>query len=358
MATPIGPVQTTNSAQAHEAAPSFGQRVLAFWRKMTCTDASAVAERNRVESRALRASTHNSASVLTAIQSTTTVEETNLTPVQRALEKWVKTAPTHDEQVVRQDVADSILKTHPILQEDGTLQVSGDLHLGGTTGLTGLPDKLNVDGHLILFCCIHLEGLPNNLQVGGNLVLLGCISLESLPDNLRIGGKLHLRRCINLRTVPQAIFNQGLNADGQIREIYLQETGLSDEAIRTAARSWQSQYPDIRFVLKAGVLTYLPNLRWQDLKTAQHVDLNDESICAITLLPWHELEQPVYVPYVATSNHQQDGQGHIFEFRYLLEWHDHHPANPINPMTRAPLNLSQLQRIVVPQKSLMNAVDD
>ena len=72
------------------------------------------------------------------------------------------------------------------------LRVGGSLlNLGGCTGLTSLPDGLQVGGYLDLGGCVGLASLPDGLQVGGSLDLGGCTGLTSLPDGLQVGGEIY-----------------------------------------------------------------------------------------------------------------------------------------------------------------------
>lgn len=205
MTTPIPARQVNHTTRLHAAAPSFGQRVLAYWRKMTCTDATAVTSRNSIASRTLRSSTHNSASVLTEIQAIppavvdeviTADQRTNLTLAQ-VLETWVNAAPT-DERSSRNVAKAIILNASSVLQEDGSLLINGDVDLSDMAGLTCLPDNLCVSGNLFLVGCTGLIRLPNNLRVDESINLTGCISLSHLPNNLSVGGYLFCGGCTSL----------------------------------------------------------------------------------------------------------------------------------------------------------------
>ena len=74
------------------------------------------------------------------------------------------------------------------------------------TGITGLPDGLEVGGDLFLDGCDRLQSLPEDLQVRGLLSLEGCISLTHLPDGLRVGGSLYLNECTGLTRLPENLW--------------------------------------------------------------------------------------------------------------------------------------------------------
>jgi len=74
--------------------------------------------------------------------------------------------------------------------DEATNTVKGDLDLRGT-GVTEIPQGLNVKGTLNLRGCTGLTSLPE-LTVGGWLDLEGCTSLTSLPE-LTVGGWLNLQ---------------------------------------------------------------------------------------------------------------------------------------------------------------------
>ena len=111
------------------------------------------------------------------------------------------------------------------------LSVGGDLRLSGCTGLTALPKNLSVGGDLRLSGCTGLTALPKNLSVGGDLRLSGCTGLTALPENLSVGGDLRLSGCTGLTALPNWITTLGETTEGNIRSVYLQNTGLSDTLI-------------------------------------------------------------------------------------------------------------------------------
>ena len=111
------------------------------------------------------------------------------------------------------------------------LSVGGFLFLGGCTSLTALPANLYVGGDLSLDHCTSLTALPENLFVGRNLSLDGCTSLTALPENLFVGGDLTLNGCTGLTALPDWITTMGSDSDGCIRNVYLENTGLSDTLI-------------------------------------------------------------------------------------------------------------------------------
>ncbi len=111
------------------------------------------------------------------------------------------------------------------------LSVTGDLDLEGCTGLTALPENLSVGGDLNLSDCTGLTALPENLSVGGDLNLSDCTGLTALPENLSVGGDLNLSDCTGLTALPNWITTLGETTEGDTRDVYLQNTGLSDTLI-------------------------------------------------------------------------------------------------------------------------------
>ena len=111
------------------------------------------------------------------------------------------------------------------------LSVGGDLNLSGCTGLTALPENLSVGGYLDLRDCTGLTALPENLSVTSNLDLKGCTGLTALPEHLSVGGYLDLSGCTGLTALPNWITTLGETTEGTTRNVYLQNTGLSDTLI-------------------------------------------------------------------------------------------------------------------------------
>ena len=111
------------------------------------------------------------------------------------------------------------------------LSVRGDLDLEGCTGLTALPENLSVGGDLYLSDCTGLTALPENLSVGGDLYLSDCTGLTALPEDLSVGGDLNLSDCTGLTALPNWITTLGETTEGNTRNVYLQNTGLSDTLI-------------------------------------------------------------------------------------------------------------------------------
>ena len=111
------------------------------------------------------------------------------------------------------------------------LSVRGNLRLSDCTGLTALPENLSVGGDLNLSDCTGLTALPENLSMGGDLNLSDCTGLTALPENLSVGGDLRLSDCTGLTALPNWITTLGETTEGNIRKVYLQNTGLSDTLI-------------------------------------------------------------------------------------------------------------------------------
>ncbi len=111
------------------------------------------------------------------------------------------------------------------------LSVGGNLDLKGCTGLTALPENLSVGGDLDLKDCTGLTALPEHLSVTGNLDLKGCTGLTALPEHLSVGGYLDLSGCTGLTALPNWITTLGETTEGTTRNVYLQNTVLSDTLI-------------------------------------------------------------------------------------------------------------------------------
>lgn len=106
------------------------------------------------------------------------------------------------ENRVSEELKNDIIKT--LFGENGLVRhVGGALVLRSRTGLSNLPENLEVEGFLDLFGCTGLSKLPDNLKVGGNLNLAGCTDLTELPENLEVGGDLVLTDCPNLTCLPK-----------------------------------------------------------------------------------------------------------------------------------------------------------
>ena len=111
------------------------------------------------------------------------------------------------------------------------LSVTGDLDLRYCTGLTALPENLSVTGNLGLKDCTGLTALPEHLSVGHCLDLRGCTGLTALSEHLSVGRYLDLSGCTGLTALPNWITTLGETTEGNIRNVYLQNTGLSDTLI-------------------------------------------------------------------------------------------------------------------------------
>lgn len=390
MTTSIRPSQVSNTSQPLAAAPSFSQRVVAFWRQMAGANTTAVTSRHHVSSRALRASTPNSRSVLTAIQANppaTVGEVITIEPItdealpprtaRQVLEQWVDDAPPH-ERAPRARFIHWLLLSNPSFQEGDSIHFYEDVTIHTLYGLTSLPNNLVFHGSFAVIDCPDLSCLPNNFCVDGDLLLTGsnlerlpdnlsvgrdldltyCTNLNSLPNDLSVGGDLTLFGCTNFSTLPDMIFNMGRGTDGRIRCIDVRGIDLSADTLN---RIRYSRHPGIAFMFRdygiefmipsrniptapaAPAAPEVPVITWNGLPEAQNLAIDPTTTCGITLQTLDTLQQPVYVPSIDSP--QQDIPGHVFEFQALLEWHNLHPTHPTNPMTRAPLNLNQLQKI-------------
>ena len=124
------------------------------------------------------------------------------------------------------------------------LSVGGYLNLSGCTGLTALPENLSVGGDLNLNDCTGLTALPEHLSVGGYLDLGDCTGLTALPEHLSVGSYLSLSGCTGLTALPNWITTLGETTEGNTRNVYLQNTGLSDTLIDSLR---EAESPRIQF---------------------------------------------------------------------------------------------------------------
>ncbi|MBO9495885.1 hypothetical protein J7438_17615 [Thalassotalea sp. G20_0] len=128
------------------------------------------------------------------------------------------------------------------------LTVKASLNLNDCEGLIKLPDDLNVGQALSLRRCTGLRELPGNLfayelhldetrlvELPGTLFVRGSVSLSYCPD-LRVlpanpfcGGHLYLNGCTSLTALPNWFMELGRTDDDNLREVYIFDTGLSDE---------------------------------------------------------------------------------------------------------------------------------
>ena len=125
------------------------------------------------------------------------------------------------------------LKSCPALMNLPTEEwsVGGDLDLENWAGQKALPEKLSIGGDLSLKNWTELATLPEKLTVQKSLNLSGCHSLEFLSEDISFGGDLDLRNCTNLTTLPNMITTLGSTYNNLCRNVYLQDTGLSDTLI-------------------------------------------------------------------------------------------------------------------------------
>ena len=125
------------------------------------------------------------------------------------------------------------------------LSVGSCLYLRGCTGLTALPEPFSVGGGFLdLEGCTGLTALPEPLSVGGGLNLSGCTGLTALPEHLSVGGDLDLFGCTGLTALPNWITTLGATTRGTTRNVFINNTGLSDTLID---RLREVQAPDMQF---------------------------------------------------------------------------------------------------------------
>ncbi|MBL3518952.1 hypothetical protein H0A43_00500, partial [Arcobacter lanthieri] len=149
------------------------------------------------------------------------------------------------------------------------LNVGGSLDLRGT-GITSLPDNLNVGGSLDLRGT-GITTLPDNLSVGGYLDLRGT-GITALPDNLNVGGSLDLSgtgitnyplvdNCgIENRTIYLDLKDKNIICIGCFR-------GTQDEAIKAISEKYKYNHDERD--------KYIQNVKdcfglWEQLKGKQH----------------------------------------------------------------------------------------
>lgn len=81
-----------------------------------------------------------------------------------------------------------LVKGLPVSEDE--LNIEGHLRLGDT-GVSFLPDNLNVHGFLSLTRLSKITHLPNNLTVHDDLYM-NHTNIETIPNNLKVSGDLHL----------------------------------------------------------------------------------------------------------------------------------------------------------------------
>lgn len=124
------------------------------------------------------------------------------------------------------------------------LTVQGDLQIGGRCSTTfwyeveslpvplcgegqpplrELPERMRVDGDLIVRSCHAVQHLPDDIQLGRGLHIEDCHGLESLASQLRIPGNLTLKGCPRLMPCLE-----NCQIDGDVRLIGLPWERLPD----------------------------------------------------------------------------------------------------------------------------------
>jgi hypothetical protein len=185
----------------------------------------------------------------------------------------------------------------------GELHIGGELDLSGETGLTALPPQLREAWSINLAGCTALTHLPEGLKVH-RLNLNDCTSLKQLPaglvahsiqaqrsglthlpDDLQVTYKLDLTDCKSLQTLPQNLQTGSLILQGCPRLEEMPD-GLSiyflDASNCTRLKAWGATGKvEVGNINLSGCiqLTYLPD--WMD-KIAQ---LNIQSCINLHHLP-------------------------------------------------------------------------
>ena len=115
-------------------------------------------------------------------------------------------------------------------------------------------------GTLRLSGCTGLTALPEHLSVGGTLRLSGCTGLTALPEHLSVGRYLDLEGCTGLTALPNWITTLGETTEGNTRNVYLQNTGLSDTLIdhlrEAESPGMQFHFPEVQDSLKSSFQTW------------------------------------------------------------------------------------------------------
>ncbi len=101
-----------------------------------------------------------------------------------------------------------------------------DLYVQGTLWLskpTKLPDKLHVEGHLLIWDS-NIRELPDNLHVGYDLSLLNT-NISELPNKLFIGGDLFIENTTlaekyTNEEIIEMITSKGGQINGEIRRAF------------------------------------------------------------------------------------------------------------------------------------------
>ncbi len=124
------------------------------------------------------------------------------------------------------------------------LSMRGSLSLDGCIALTSLPAILHTGGRVFISDCIALTSLPADWHVGGDLYIFDCTGFTYLPSDLDVKGDLHINGCPLLTSLPSWITRLGWTSRGEIRDVCLQGTGLSQDII---TRLMQTPAPGMRF---------------------------------------------------------------------------------------------------------------
>lgn len=168
------------------------------------------------------------------------------------------------------------------------------LDLSGT-GISHLPDDLQVAYKLDLSDCQALETLPSNLKVG-TLMLRNCRSLQQLPEGLEVSF-LDISGCPQLQTWPQQIHigQGGLYARGCVGFTRLPDTIGPLAQLDVSGCSRLQQLPEgLRVsswvdIADTGI-TQMPTslqgvqLRWRDVFVEERIVLHPETITVEEIL--------------------------------------------------------------------------
>lgn len=265
--------------------------------------------------------------------------------VQGRLDEWVNSAPTEEEKQIRRDIAIRFQNDRvPGKKDDGFLKVRRgvDLH-HYRGGLTSLPANLYmVQGGLHLRRCTGLTALPDSLkEVRRHLDLSYCTSLRSLPDGLRVGGDIDLSYCTSLENLPEWIFRLGARNDGRLREVNLFGCSSLPEAVCNRLRNMNT--PGVRYhapiiptqqqqaAQRQQRVAQANNLSWENLSLSSQQFDEEEDICAISLEPLKNLNDPICLERSIEENgrtRNRFSKSSLYSLETFKPWWTTHGTDP------------------------------
>ncbi|GEM_PF-1609322 len=111
------------------------------------------------------------------------------------------------------------------------LQIGKDLIILRNPMLQTIGKRVSVNGSLQSLSCDGITALADDLIVGQDIKIVNSPKLKMLPEGMDVGGDVELFQCPRLSSVPKGFAELGLKYDGQVRQIRLLDTDLSEEQI-------------------------------------------------------------------------------------------------------------------------------